>query len=278
MTEEKEEEEDDQTPVIAAIVGGCVAVGAVAGVAVALKLTVCAATATGAGAGGAGVATTGAAGATPAMIGAYAGATAAVVAGTVPVSLLVKHGLKSKALHETNLLSPETSASKMMSQEVLQVKDAPDMSLMETVRHFTFLLSEKNLNFVNRKECQTPENLELEIEQFSEDAFSLKQTDPAERSSDDTNASKPFSESSTRASNAAAAIFQQSSLRIADDENDVGNVDAISQNDRSIVIEKARRSLAWAHDPEREPVADAPEMTNDQVHMAVAICGVASVL
>ena len=81
-------------------------------------------------------------------------------AASVAASLLAKYGLKPKALHQTNILDPETSAERMVSKEVtltliitiahahthshlhhhpqvIRVKDAPDMNFMESVRHFT---------------------------------------------------------------------------------------------------------------------------------------------
>ena len=42
-------------------------------------------------------------------------------------------------------MTVETSAERLLSAEVLKVKHAPDMSLMETVMHFTSLLYKENL-------------------------------------------------------------------------------------------------------------------------------------
>merc|ERR1719182_1364083 len=41
------------------------------------------------------------------------------------------------------------------------------------------------------------------------------------------------------------------------------DVDIIDENARNILIEQAKRCLAWAHDPARTPVPGAEDMTKD---------------
>merc|ERR1711881_666639 len=95
-------------------------------------------------------------------------ATGVATSACAAAALLKKYGLKPRALNETNILTPETPAQRMVSREVLRVKHAPDMNFMESVRHFTFLLSKENLKFVNGGKAQEPKNLASKIEGFSE--------------------------------------------------------------------------------------------------------------
>ena len=256
------------------------------------------ATATAAGATAAGAGATTAAG-TGAAIGASVAGAASVAA-----ALLAKYGLKPKALHQTNILSPETSAQRMMSKEVLRVKDAPDMNLLETVRHFSFLLSKKTLKFINGEKSKSGESLECEIEEFSaqiqEDLAKYYSEqhkeqkvevsiDPENFPDNATSAPVEALSSSARTANAATAMFEESASRKADSENGVADIDPITKKQQDVVIDKARcltltltltlifililtltltltsRSLAWAHDPDRPAVPGAEQMTNDQV-------------
>merc|ERR1719198_622074 len=125
-------------------------------------------------------------------------------------------------------MSPETSAERMLSKEVLKVKDAPDMSLMESVRHFTFLLSEKNLNFVNGKQSKTPDKLEAEIEEFSKSAFTPR---PRAESEDSAyaNAFKASRKSFSCTANAAAEIFRKASVHRHNSSDGIRVMDAISK-------------------------------------------------
>jgi len=267
-------ENDPVAPIVGGTVAGVVAVGVV--VAVTLKVTVfSAAAAGGAGAAavGAGAATAGAAsaasavsatGATSTMVGSYAGIAVAASGAMPAAALLVKHGLEPKGLHQTNILSPESSAERMMSKEVLKVKHAPDMSLMASVTHFTFLLSEKNLDFVHGERSKTPIKLEAEIEEFAKSAFFPKEKPNAENSCDDENAFKASSESSSCTANAAAEIFRKTSIQRKRSERGIRVMDAIGKNDRDILINKAKRSLAWAQDPDRPDIDGAEEMTHDE--------------
>ena len=74
-----------------------------------------------------------------------AGAASATGVAVAGAALLGKYGVKWRSLDKTNIMTAETQAQRMVSKRVLQVKHAANMNFMETVRHFTFLLSEKNL-------------------------------------------------------------------------------------------------------------------------------------
>ena len=129
---------------------------------------------------GAGATATGAAGATVAGAGATAFGTAGGVAGVATgigaaaavgtsAALLVKHGLSSRPLNQTNILSPETAVERMVSTQILRVKHASNMDLLEAVRHCTFLLSEENLQFVRGKKSGKQEDLRRSVNGFSTD-------------------------------------------------------------------------------------------------------------
>ena len=49
------------------------------------------------------------------------------------------------------------------------------------------------------------------------------------------------------------------------------HVDIIDESDRNILIEKAKRCLAWAHDPARTVVPGVEDMTKDQVRVKVRV-------
>ena len=125
--------------------------------------------------------------------------------------LLAKHGLEPKALHQTNILDPETSAQQMVSKEVIRVKHAPDMNFMESVRHFTFLLSKKNLKFVNGGKAQEPKNLASKIEGFSETIQQALATYYSQNRKDQTPVvSNDLRNSSSCTADVATAMFRES--------------------------------------------------------------------
>ena len=186
-----------------------------------------AATAAGAGATVAG-ATSPVAGAAATSAAASAGAAVSGAVGAVIAAgaLLTKYGLMPRKLDQTNILTPETEEDRLLSEEVLQVKDAPDMSLMETVMHFTSLLCE---------------------ESCVEDSL---------HNDDDIQTSASISSSNTSLTMPENARDSDASRR---------RVDSISEIDRKRVVSKAKRCLEWAQDPERPAVPGAEQMTQDQV-------------
>jgi len=184
-------------------------------------------------------------------------ATGVATSACAAAALLKKYGLKPRALNETNILTPETPAQRMVSKEVLRVKHAPDMNFMETVRHFTFLLSKKNLKFVNKRKLKDHEVLKREIEEFS--------TKIQEALATYNPTSLQFNDGSTSLDNTASIatkMLQESKL--LPKKGAKGDADPINKSDRNKVINKAGRCLAWAHDPEREAVPGAENMTNEQ--------------
>ena len=192
--------------------------------------------------------------------------------------LLAKYGLKPKALHQTNILSPETSAEQMTSEEVIRVKHAPDMNFMEAVRHCTFLLSENNLEFANGRKSKEPNALVREVEACSETieqalaTYSSGQREsPTTIASDDDpkaplNAEKPLRvrHSSRLTADVATEMFRESRSR-RKSKNAVPDMLPIDEEEQDYVIDKARRCVTWAHDPTRPPMPGAGAMTNDQV-------------
>ena len=146
----------------------------------------------------------------------------------------------------------------MVSREVLRVKHAPDMNFMESVRHFTFLLSKTNLEVdTTKRELKDHEVLKREIEEFSEKIQEALATynsttlhfNDGLTSLDDT-------------ASIATKMLQESKL--LQKRGPKGDADPINNYDRNRVINKAERCLAWAHDPERAAVPGAENMTNDQ--------------
>ena len=129
------------------------------------------------------------------------------------------------------------------------------MNFMESVRHFTFLLSKKNLRFVNGEKAQDRETIASKVEGFSKTIHkALAAYAPV--------ASSPRKNSSTLTADAATAMFQESNNKSEDASR---RMVPISSKDRDEVIDQATRCLAWAHDPARLPVPGAESMTNDQV-------------
>lgn len=146
----------------------------------------------------------------------------------------------------------------MVSNDVIQVKDAPDMNLLEAVRHFTFLLSEQNFEFVKGTKPKGDDNLKREIEAFSTDIGDALAADlEAVKNACDTEDSIQQLPS-TLTANAATAMFQKYS------KDGVSKWKPIDQDDHDYVIVKARDCLAWARDPLRAAVPGAENITNDQ--------------
>ena len=210
-------------------------------------------------------------------VGASATAIVSTTAVIAAAKLLQKYGLKPKALHQTNISSPETSAKTMLSKDVLRVKDAADMNLLETVRHFTFLLSEKNLLFVRGRKLAKVKKMKQYVEEFSKSikhglaAYkderrqeqTLERSISMDTSGKEDSAKLPASPTST--ANAATRMMQEHRLRRENGGNDISVAAPISKAARKKVILKARRCLAWAHDPARPAIRGAANMTNDQV-------------
>ena len=146
----------------------------------------------------------------------------------------------------------------MLSKEVIRVKDAPDMNLIEGVRHFTFLLSEKHLEFVNGRKTKEPENIAREIEAFSGEIQQVLATHYSH-----------IRHSSMRTANVATEMLRESRRK---SKNAVNRMLPINKKDRDRVIDIARRCLRWAHDPMRPVVARAEAMTNDQVCRLACDC------
>ena len=250
--------------------GGGPTPGVVIGIVVAVGVLAAAGTAAGVGsasaaAGAAQASTTAVAGAAeivPAVLA--ASATGAIVIGAV--TLLEKYGLKRRVLEKTNILSPETPTQRMVSKDVIQVKDAPDMNLMEAVRHFTFLLSEKNLQSVNHgTKSRDHDKLLREVEAFSEEIQEALATYNPETLTVTTSSEDSGQDlsSSPLTATAASRMFEQSRTRAKGGKSAYDS--PIDDIDRHIVIERATCCLGWAHDPVRLPVQGAENMTNDQV-------------
>ena len=79
---------------------------------------------------------------------------------------MAKYGLEPMKLKDTNIVTAENPAQIMVSNEVLRVKHAPQMNLLESVRHFTFLLSEENLQYASGNKAKLYEALEQEVDGF----------------------------------------------------------------------------------------------------------------
>jgi len=182
------------------------------------------------------------------------GLTAANAAVGGVAALLVKYGLKPRTLEQTNMMNPETEVERMASKEVLRVRDAPDMDLMESVRHFTFLLSEQNLKNVNKKKkCKSTKDIKIEVKGFSkqiESAIAEKKPQIMHRES-----------ASTLTAYEVTKMVQKSKLLQRRSNVDAFDIKPINKNERAIVIDKARRSLMWANDPERMTIDGAKDMT-----------------
>ena len=192
-----------------------------------------------------------------------------------------------KSLRQTNILNSETAAQRLLSKEVIRVKDAPDMNFMESVRHFTFLLSEQNLEFVNGRKSKKTNILAREIEDFSETiqqalaTFNSNQCEhptttiaskDLERSSSTENTSH-IRHSSARTADVASAMFRESRSRRSQRHKSLSQLHPISESDRDRIIDRARRCLAWAYDPARAPVPGAESMNNEQVSLLACTVG-----
>ena len=183
-----------------------------------------------------------------------------------------------KSLRQTDVLSSETAAQRLLSKEVIRVKHAPDMNFMESVRHFTFLLSEQNLGFVNGRKSKEPNALVREVEACSETIeqalatySSIQRDSPTTNASDDDpeaplNTEKPFRvrHSSRLTADMATEMFQESRSR-RKSKSPLPHMIPINDEDRDRVIEKASRCLRFAHNPARAPMPGAEAMTKDQV-------------
>ena len=196
-----------------------------------------AATVAGAGATVAGSATTGAA-----TIAAVAGSVAGVAI-TTAAALLAKYGLKRRSLDKTNLLTLETPAQRMVSKDVLEVKDAPDMTLLESVRHMTFLLSDKNIKFIKGRRSKKTKAIEHEIEKYNviSHVLSARHTEGEHETAD------------------AAERMQRVSSR------EKLSLYPITESDRDFLISTAKRCLSWARDPARVAVHGAVNVTVEEV-------------
>ena len=188
---------------------------------------------------------------------------------TTAAALLAKYGLKARSLNKTNILAPETPVQRMVSQEVLRVKHAPDMNFMEAVRHLAFLLSEQNLKFIMRKKSRAQEILEREIDRFTEDLDALTTIEshsPREERevvvctrSSRLSVSGEMVPSVTVVTAGVAMQMQQKS------KASKKRLQPINQLDRGILVAKAANCLDWARDPARVAVHGAANVTTEQV-------------
>jgi len=266
------------------IIAAFVATGAIAATAAATAVGVAAVTGAGATAAGAGAAAigAGATAATGAGVTAATGAgvtaatgagvtaagsqitpVAVVIAGSIVVAsgatggaigagaLLYKYGLKAKALHQTNIMSPETSAKKMRSNDILRVKHAPDMNLLETVRHFTYLLSKQNIQSIKMHAHKEYENLKREIKELSQDAMAENIMHGVEvnKAGD-----QHMLHDCSFTAKSAAQMLRERTPKLT----------AIGKYNRNKVFDKATRCLEWARDHARPSIPGAESMTNDQ--------------
>ena len=193
---------------------------------------------------------------------------AVAITGTVVVSgavggivgagaLLYKYGLTAMNLHRTNMMKPETCAKKMRSTKVLRVKHAPDMSLLETVQHCTYLLSKENMQSNTRK---GHENLKREIQKLSQEAMAenaqeAKVENPLPGTEvNNSNRRRMFHACSFTATSAAQMQRHRTHTWTA-----------VSKLNRNKLFNRAKRCLAWAQDPARPVIPGAEHMTNEQV-------------
>lgn len=131
------------------------------------------------------------------------------------------------------------------------------MSLLESVRHFTFLLSHDNLRFTRQKQPKDHEQLKQEVEGFSqkiEDA--IANYNPSPRNNGVLSASAITADVAVKMFNASG------SLKGDNDRNDTKHIDVL---DREHVTDTAVHCLGWAHDPARPAIPGAAAMTKDQV-------------
>ena len=157
------------------------------------------------------------------------------------------------------------------------------MGLLESVRHFTYLLSEENLQFVNGQNSKDHEHLKHEIEGFSkeiEDGLAMyKPQQNAKQKSkeapdwchnddigDDRNVGDdkdPIQQqpASSLTADAASRMFATSPK--VSHKN--GVVKFIDDLERTLVIDTAKRCLAWAYAPTRSVVPGTEKLTKDEV-------------
>ena len=183
-----------------------------------------------------------------------------------------------KSLRQTDVLTSETAAQRLLSKEVIRVKDAPDMNFMETVRHFTFLLSKNNLQFANGRKPKDRNTLAREIKAFSETIqqalathYSIQCENPSTSASNDdletsllTKKAMQVRHSSMLTADVATEMFRESRSR-RKSKNPLPHMIPINDRDRDRLIDKASRCLRFAHNPARAPMPGAEAMTNDQV-------------
>ena len=173
-------------------------------------------------------------------------------------------------------MDPESSAERMVSKEIIKVKDAPDMNLMESVRHFTFLLSKRYIKSVKGGKMKQTKKLKAQIERFSstinvalEKYYS--EPHPEAKGNDNTFSEEKIDLSDRRRSAAssrtadAAADMLRASVKVDSKRAGVVRMTHITKVQRDKVIHKAKACLAWAHDPERKAVPGAGKITKDQV-------------
>ena len=130
-------------------------------------------------------------------------------------------------LNETNILTPETPAKTMVSDEVLRVEHAPCMNFLESVRHFAFLLSEKTLRYVSGNKRKETGAIAHKVECFA----------PELKRSDRNNIGN-----ASGTANAAMAMFNECRDLNNMNKKRLSNLDPIGDYERKIVITKAKQS------------------------------------
>jgi len=190
-------------------------------------------------------------------------------------AILAKYGLKLRSLKDSNILNPETDVERMVSTQILRVKDAPEMGLIECVKHFAFLLSEEHVNFFLGSKVKSFENLKTEIEIFRNHSLrkhkistssdymvmieksqtssdDMVMVEKSQTSSDDmVMVEKSHDDSFRHTVEAATKMF----------ERNLQTIEKIDKFERDVVLAKAENCLLWAHD---EDVTDIHNMTCDQ--------------
>ena len=190
--------------------------------------------------------------------------------------------LKPKSLGQADALSAEALARRLLSKEVIRVKDAADMNLMESVRHFTFLLSKKNLDFVCGRKNKDRNTLEREIEAFSQtiqDTLTTHHGDNFKRpttaaSNDDpiaslNTANPSYSRHATIVTADVATGMFREFAAVRKSQKAAPKMIAIDKENRDRVIYKARRCLARTYDPARPPTPAGGAMTDDQAFLLI---------
>ena len=126
------------------------------------------------------------------------------------------------------------------------------------------------MQFVNGHKAKEPKNIAREIENFSKTVQEALATYYSQEREGNAVSIDPqhslhtenTSLSSSCTADMATAMFQESG---SSNENSLSHISPINKKSRDLVIDKARRCLAWAHDPARPAVPGAEAMTNDQV-------------